>query len=284
MPKIGLYQLHVIETGRFRLDGGAMFGIIPKPLWERKISPDAGNRIPLHMRCLLLESSDRLILIDNGMGDKSDARFKQIYGVDLEFAELNRSLKAAGFGAEDISDVILTHLHFDHCGGSTTRVGDRTEVAFRQAQYHVQRAHWDWANSPNPREKGSFLDENLTPLLESGQLNLLDSEGDLFPGVSVRKVHGHTEAQQIVKITGPEGTLVFVADLLPTTAHLAPVWGMGYDIRPLVTIAEKSVFLEEALREGWQLFFEHDPAIEVSGLAQGGRSIEAVEGRPLQEL
>ena len=219
MPVIGPYTLHTIETGRFKLDGGAMFGIVPKPLWERAIPADARNRIPLHMRCLLLEGDDRLILIDNGLGDKASARFREIYAVDHEEYNLHRSLAEAGFHPDDVTDVILTHLHFDHCGGSTRRVEEGLALAFNNATHHVQRAHWEWALSPNPRERASFLKENLEPLAASGQLHLIDGDGPLFPGVDLVTVNGHTEAQQMVKVSGAEGTLVFVADLVPTSAH-----------------------------------------------------------------
>jgi glyoxylase-like metal-dependent hydrolase (beta-lactamase superfamily II) len=284
MPTIGPYTLHVIETGRLGLDGGAMFGIVPKPLWERRIPADAQNRIPLHMRCLLLEAADRLVLIDDGLGDKYDDKFARIYAVDHERAELHRSLEAAGFGAADVTDVVLTHLHFDHCGGSTRRKGGRLVPAFPEARFHVQRAHWEWARHPNAREKGSFFKENLDPLAASGQLQLLDGPGTLFPGVEVRVVNGHTEAQQIVKVEGPEGTLVFAADLLPTTAHLAPAWNMAYDVRPLVTIEEKGAFLEEAAAAGWHLFFEHDPEVAVASLIRSERGIETTDHRSLAAL
>ncbi len=258
MPRIGPYTLHALETGRFALDGGAMFGIIPKPLWERRIAPDTRNRIPMHMRCLLLESSDRLILIDNGLGTKYDRKFADIYAVDDTDVNLRASLEAAGFGPADVTDVILTHLHFDHCGGSTHREGDRLHLVFENARHYVQRSHWEWAHA-SVREKASFLPENLDPLEASGQLHLVEGEDELFPGLDLLVMNGHTEAQQLVRITGPEGTLVFVADLLPTTAHIPLPWVMAYDVRPLVTMDEKQRFLDRAIAEKWTLFFEHDP-------------------------
>lgn len=284
MPSIGSYTLHTIETGRFGLDGGAMFGIVPRALWSRRIEPDDRNRIPLAMRCLLLEGRDRLILIDNGLGDKYDEKFGAIYAVDQESANLAGSLKTAGFGLEDVTDVVLTHLHFDHCGGSTRRVGDRLEPAFPNARFHVQRLHWDWAMEPNEREAASFLRENLEPLGASGRLNLLDGEVEVAPGVDVMVVNGHTEAQQLVRVSDSEKSLVFVADLLPTTAHVRPVWIMAYDVRPLVTLREKAVFLERAVAEGWNLFFEHDPGIAVASLERTERGIEPCHERPLSEL
>lgn len=284
MPQIGPYTLHTIETGRLGLDGGAMFGIIPKPLWERRIPPDAQNRIPLNMRCLLLEGDGRVILVDNGLGDKYDNKFKSIYAVDHDHSDLQGSLDAAGFSTADVTDVILTHLHFDHCGGSTRREGDRLALTFPNATYHVQEAHWHWARNPNAREQGSFFEENLEPLAASDQLHLVDGEQDLFPGVTVLTVNGHTEAQQLVKISGAEGTLVFVADLLPTSAHLRAPWIMAYDVRPLVTLQEKQDFLERALAEGWHLFFEHDPEVAVASLQQTPKGIDVKAPRSLDEL
>lgn len=261
-----------------------MFGVVPKVLWERRLPPDERNRIPLRMRCLLLESSDRLILVDDGLGDKYTDRFQDLYAVDHTETDLGRALAAAGFSFGDVTDVILTHLHFDHAGGSTRRDGDRLTVTFPNARYHVQRAHWAWALEPNEREQASFMEENLAPLRASGQLNLLDEAGPFLPGIELLRVDGHTEAQQLVKVEGPEGTLVFVADLLPTHAHLRGAWVMGYDVRPLVTMEEKHAFLERAVAEGWHLFFEHDPEVAVASLERTERGIATTDHRPLEEL
>jgi glyoxylase-like metal-dependent hydrolase (beta-lactamase superfamily II) len=284
MPTIGPYELHTIETGRFGLDGGAMFGIVPRPLWERRIQPDSKNRIPLQMRCLLLEGESRVILIDNGLGEKIDEKFRRIYAVDHESSSLSRSLHAAGFSPEDVTDVVLTHLHFDHCGGCTKMAGDTLKLTFPNARYHVQRAHWEWARSANVREAASFLDENLAPLGRSGRLELVEGACPLFPGVEVITVDGHTEAQQLVKIHDAERTLVFVADLLPTTAHLREAWIMAYDVRPLVTLEEKRTFLEQALEKGWDFFFEHDPDVAVGTPARTAGGIEIAEARSLEDL
>ena len=284
MPKIGPYTLSPIETGRFGLDGGTMFGIVPRSLWQRRMPADARNRISLNMRCLLLEGDGRLILIDNGIGEKYDAKFKDIFAIDPAYSTLQGSLEAAGFTASDVTDVILTHLHFDHCGGSTTRRGDRLALSFPNAIYHVQQAHLDWAQHPTLREKASFLPENIEPLVASGQLNRVAGAGPLFPGIDVMVVNGHTESQQMVKISGVEGTLVFVADLLPTSHHLRLPWIMAYDVRPLVTLQEKQDFLAQALAGGWHLFFEHDPEVAVASLGQTERGIDAVDPRPLDEL
>ena len=273
------FALHAIETGRFRLDGGAMFGVVPRPLWEKRLAPDDRNRIPLAMRCLLLEGADRLVLVDAGLGHKYDARFQELYAVDHETATLERSLGAAGFGPDDVTDVVLTHLHFDHGGGVTTRVGDRLRLTFPNAHHHVQRRHWDWARTPNPREKASFFAENIGPLEAEGVLVLHDGPGEILPGIRVRTFDGHTEAQQVVLAEGPHGTVAFVADLLPTQHHLGAAWTMGYDVRPLVTMAEKAGFLEEAAREGIHLFFEHDPEVELASVTMTERGPVLVDAR-----
>lgn len=262
-----------------------MFGIIPKPLWTRHLAADDRNRIPLCMRCLLLEGAGRLALIDTGVGHKYDARFADLYAVDHGGDTLDQSLAALGFHRSDITDVILTHLHFDHAGGATERSGETLQVAFPKAQFHVQRAHWAWAENPNPREQASFLQENLAPLAASGQVHLIDGAGPLWPGVELLTVDGHTEAQQLVKLSGPEGVLLYAADLLPTSHHLAGPWVMAYDVRPLVTMAEKQALLTTAYEEGWRVFFEHDPAVEVASLMRDARGrILATEPRPLEGL
>ena len=281
MLNLGSFTLHTIETGRFALDGGAMFGIVPKPLWERKIPADAKNRIPMHMRCLLIEAGDRLLLIDNGLGDKYDAKFGDIYSVDLSTHELHASLNKAGFSASDVTDVLLTHLHFDHCGGSTRRVVDRLEIVFDRAVHHVQRRHWEWTKIPNVRERNSFLQENLEPLDASGQLNLLDGRTTVLPGIELIPTEGHTVAMQLVKIGAGAETLVYMADLLPTSAHLPPAWNMAYDLYPMDTIREKGAFLDEAAAGGWKLFFEHDPTVEIASLKRTDAGIQVDAPRPL---
>ena len=286
MTRLGPYELHAIETGRFGLDGGAMFGIVPKPLWEQKIAPDEQNRIPLHMRCLLMVSEERRILIDTGIGDTfAGTKQEKIYAVDRQSASLEASLAERGVSREEITDVILTHLHFDHCGGSTRRVAeDRHDVAFPNASFYVQAEHWSWATDPNPKESGSFLERNFRPIDEAKQLYLLDGRTELFPGVEVVPVDGHTRSQQIVKIEGENETLVYVADLLPTTHHLRPAWTMAYDVEPLQTIDEKRSFLQKAQKEEWNLFFEHDPEVEVASLRKTDRGMTTVDPRPLSEL
>lgn len=285
MPRIGPYSLYSVDTGRFGLDGGAMFGIVPKPLWSRRLEPDAKNRVPLSMRCLLLAGNGRVLLVDTGIGDTFEGtEYHDIYAVDHDDATLEGSLRAHGFSPADVTDVILTHLHFDHCGGSTRQTEDGVEVAFSNATYHVQRRHWHWATDPNPKETGSFVPETFAPIEAAGQLHLVEGEELIVPGVEVALVHGHTEAQQMVKVFDDDTTLVYVADLLPTTHHLRPAWTMAYDVRPLQTIEEKGNFLERAQSSEWKLFFEHDPDVAVGDLDQTDRGIEVVHRRPLDDL
>lgn len=285
MTKVGDYELFSIETGTFALDGGAMFGVIPKPLWEGRIPADSRNRIRLAMRCLLAVGNNRVILIDNGIGDKFDDKFLDIYGVDHDTSDLDSSLKAAGTSRKEITDVVLTHLHFDHCGGSTfADSAGILRTAFPSARYHVQLDHWRCATAPNPRERGSFLRENLEPLAESGQLSFVEGEVELFPGIFTHTVDGHTEKMQLVRIDGGNRALVFVADLLPTQFHLAPAWTMAYDMRPLVTIEEKAQFLGRAEQNDWSLFFEHDADAEISDLEKDVSGYRVTNIRSLGEL
>jgi len=285
MPQIGPYTLHALDTGRFGLDGGAMFGIVPKPLWAKRIEPDDQNRIPLSMRCLLMVGTERTVLVDTGIGDTfAGTKYEDIYAVDREQAALRESLRAHDVAPADVTDVILTHLHFDHSGGSTRQTETGVEVTFPNAAYHVQEEHWEWANDPTPKEQGSFLSETFAPIEAAGQLHLVDGDGALFSHVDVERVYGHTHAQQIVKVHDDTTTLVYVADLLPTSHHLRPTWTMAYDIRPLQTIDEKADFLERAERSEWKLLFEHDPEVAVGDLERSDRGIEVVRPRSLSKL
>jgi len=262
-----------------------MFGIVPRVLWERVFEPDEKNRILLNMRCLLLEGSDRLILIDNGLGEKYDSRFAEMFAVDHEYATLYDSLGIAGFSVDDVTDVILTHLHFDHAGGSTRQTGSGLAPTFNNARYHIQKTHWEWAQDPGCREKASFLSENIEPLKASGQVNLVEGNGQLYEGVELIEVNGHTKAQQLVKITGEnDKVLLYLADLVPTTAHIRPAWMMGYDNQPLVTLDEKVTLVEQAYENGWSLFYEHDPFVTVTNLKKTERGIQTSDKRTLEEL
>ena len=288
-------KLHSIDTGLFKLDGGAMFGVVPKKLWAKRLPPDGNNLCTWALRCLLVETGDRLVLIDNGLGDKQDAKFFSHYEPHGD-ATLEGSLKAKGFTPDDITDVFLTHLHFDHCGGSIkwNSARDGHEPAFRNARYWSNAYHWDWATKPNAREKASFLKENIMPIEASGQLEFVDigrRSGEencyireVFPGIDVLLVNGHTDAQMIPHIRYKGRTVVFMADLLPSVHHLPLPWVMGYDTRPLLTMDEKGDFLEVALKEDFVLFFEHDAQHECCTLKAGAKGPELDRTFRLEEL
>ena len=282
----GDYQIDTVEAGRLGLDGGAMFGVVPKPLWAGRIAPDDRNRIPLAMRCLLLRGHGRTILVDTGLGHKADAKFEEIYAVDHGHSTLAGSLAALGVAPADVTDVVLTHLHFDHAGGATERAPDGTlRLAFPAARFHVQRAHWAWAHE-SVRERASFLAENLDPLKASGRLVLEDGEASPFPGVSYVVVDGHTRAQQLVLVEGGADTggaaapLLFAADLVPTAAHVPLLWVMAYDVEPLQTLREKERVLTRAAEEGWTVVFEHDPETAAARIERTEKGFRAVDERP----
>lgn len=265
-------KLYPIETGNFKLDGGAMFGVVPKVLWNKTNPADSKNMIDMAARCLLIEDGDRLILIDNGLGNKQSEKFFSYYYLWGDHT-LDRSLQAHGFHRDDITDVFMTHLHFDHCGGSIQWNKDRTgyEPAFRNATFWTNKDHWEWAVNPNAREKASFLKENLLPMEESGQLKFLDRGDASFAhapelGFDLLYVDGHTEKQMIPHLKYKGETLVFMADLLPTAGHIPLPYVMGYDTRPLITLKEKAAFLEKAAKENFILFLEHDAHNELCTL------------------
>lgn len=263
--------LYPIESGNFKLDGGAMFGVVPKTIWQRTNPADANNLIDIAARCLLVENGDRLILIDTGMGDKQSDKFFSYYSLWGDH-QLHKSLAAHGFSPEDITDVFMTHLHFDHCGGGVVWNKDRTgyELAFKNARYWSNSKHWDWATQPNAREKASFLKENLMPIQESGQLHFLDLTGEPMQktplGFDIYTVDGHTEKQMLPILPYKGNTLVFTADLIPTLGHLPVPYVMGYDTRPLLSLQEKEQFLATAVEREWLLFFEHDAHSEICSL------------------
>lgn len=264
-------RLHKIETGLFKLDGGAMFGVVPKTMWQKLNPPDANNLCTWSMRCLLVEEGDRLILIDTGMGNKQDAKFMghfQPHGDD----SLEKSLKNAGFSFDDITDVLLTHLHFDHCGGAVVNTSDgNLRPQFKNATYWSHQDHWNWALNPNAKEKASFLKENILPIEESGQLKFLNEGDELISGVKINLAHGHTEAMIIPEINYKGQTIHYMADLLPSAAHLPLPYVMAYDVRPLTTLSEKKSFLDRAIDHGDLLFFEHDTQNECCNLRRNDR-------------
>ena len=261
-------NLYPINAGNFKLDGGAMFGVVPKSLWQKTNPSDSDNLIDLTARCMLIESGSRLILVDAGMGDKQSEKFFSYYkpwGDD----SLVKSINNAGFSIDEITDVFLTHLHFDHCGGSTVLNSNNVSVPlFKNAKYWSNKNHWEWATNPNSREKASFLKENLSPIEESGQLCFLDVKSPGFNhynelGLDVLFVDGHTEKQMIPKVSYNGKEIVFMADLLPTAGHIPLPYIMGYDVRPLTTLEEKRSFLNLAVQEEYCLFMEHDAHNEI---------------------
>lgn len=280
-------KLYTINTGNFKLDGGAMFGVVPKVIWNKLNPADENNLCPWAMRCMLIEDDNKLILIDNGVGDKQDEKFfghYHLHGND----SLEKSLKQLGFHHSDITDVVLTHLHFDHCGGSITREDNKLIPAFPKAHYWSNERHWQWATEPNDREKASFLKENILPIKESGQLQMvrIPQTGNAYftDSISMRYVHGHTDAMMLPQITYKGKTIVFMADLIPAVAHLPVPYVMAYDMFPLTSLLEKKSFLQEALEKEYILFFEHDPVHECCTLQQTERGIRMKETFKLSDV
>lgn len=270
-------QLHTINTGFFKLDGGAMFGVVPKTLWNRVHPADENNRCTWTMRSLLIEEGERLILIDTGLGNKQSDKFFSHYephGPDIDF-----SLKEQGFSRDDITDVFLTHLHFDHCGGCIERKGEQLVPAFKNATFWSNEKHWQWAVNPNAREKASFLKENILPIQESGRLQFIEEkEGIAFTkNISIRFCGGHTDAMMLPQISYKNRTIVFMADLLPSVHHIPLPWVMAYDMFPLQSLEEKEIFLKEALGKEYILYFEHDPKNECCTLKSTEKGIRAAD-------
>lgn len=280
-------KLHVINTGFFKLDGGAMFGVVPKVIWQRSNPPDENNMCSWAMRCLLIEMEDRLILVDNGIGDKQDEKFLSYYYLHGEDS-LHKSLQQAGFQASDITDMFLTHLHFDHCGGGVTfKDAEKKipEMVFKNARYWSNSSHWQWATHPNAREKASFLKENILPMQESGQLHFVETNGSSpFEGIELLFVDGHTEKQMLPKLSYKGRTLVFMADLLPSVGHIPLPYVMGYDVRPLRTLEEKERILNQAADEEWVLFLEHDPMHECCTVQHTKKGVRLKETFKVSEL
>ncbi|MEP6674476.1 MAG: MBL fold metallo-hydrolase [Ferruginibacter sp.] len=283
-------QLYTINTGNFKLDGGAMFGVVPKSMWNKLNPADENNMCSWAMRCLLIEDNGKLILIDNGMGDKQDAKFFGHYFLHGDDT-LDKSLAQHGFSKEDITDVFLTHLHFDHCGGSIARQGDQLVPAFKNATYWSNERHWKWATEPNDREKASFLKENILPIQQSGQLKFINASeqgstdaSQILDGLKVYFAFGHTDAMMLPMINYKGRTIVFMADLLPAVAHIPLPYVMAYDMFPLTTLHEKRSFLSEALEKDYTLFFEHDPLIECCTLQQTDKGIRCKDIFRLSEL
>ncbi|TYP99777.1 glyoxylase-like metal-dependent hydrolase (beta-lactamase superfamily II) [Tenacibaculum adriaticum] len=280
-----LMRIYSIETGNFKLDGGAMFGVVPKTIWQKTNPADENNMIEMSMRCMLIEDGDRLTLVDTGIGNKQSDKFFGYYYLYGDFS-LDTSLAKYGFHRDDITDVFLTHLHFDHCGGAIQWNKDKTglEPAFKNARFWSNQRHWDWAIHPNAREKASFLKENILPIEESGQLNFLHLNAKDYVGFDVLFKDGHTEKQMLPKIEYQGKTLVFMADLLPTAGHVPLPYVMGYDTRPLLTLKEKEAFLKEAADKGFYLFLEHDAYNELITVKHTDKGVRLNESYKFKDI
>ncbi len=280
-------KIHAIDTGLFKLDGGAMFGVVPKSMWQKIYPADANNMCTWAMRSLLIEDGNRLTLIDSGIGDKQDAKFLSRFDVRVA-GVLEKSLGALGFARTDITDVFLTHLHFDHVGGAVVRRADGAlALAFPNATYWSNEAHWDWATHPNPREKASFLTENILPIRASGHLRFLDPAAGVPAGLPFRELllaDGHTEKMMVPVLEYRGRTLAFMSDLLPSAAHLPLPYVMGYDMRPLVTMAEKAAVLDRAAAENWVLLLQHDHLTEACTVRQTDRGVALAERLRVADL
>ena len=269
---VGGIRIHALEAGLQQLDGGAMFGVVPKPLWQKRIPPDERNRIPLALRCLLIETPDALVLVDTGVGNKEDEKFREIYGIDNPGTptRLEDAIREVGYDPAEVDIVISTHLHFDHAGGNTLREPDgRVRPAFPAARHYVQKGEWEFAHLRNERIRASYMPLNYEPVAEAGLWSFVEGETEIVPGVIVVPTPGHTPHHQSVLVRSEGETACFLADLVPTTAHLPLPWIMGYDVEPLVTLESKRMLLARAAEEEWLLVFEHDPVVPWGRLDPG---------------
>jgi len=265
--RFGSYDCFTLEMDSFLLDGGAMFGVVPKNLWEKKIPADTMNRIPMQARSLVIRGNGRVILVDTGIGDKLTDKFRKIYDIQTPVSSMADRLAPFGLAVDDFTDVILTHLHFDHCGGSTERVNGNVVATFPNAVYHVQQAQWDLACNPSLRDRSSYIPDNFMPLLEQNVLNLINGTAiDIVEGIDLVVTDGHTRGQHHPLIKGDATSLFFCADLIPTSAHIPIAWHMGYDNFPLSIMDEKAVILSKAAAENWMLCFEHDPVVAAASV------------------
>ena len=283
--KIEIMKLYSIETGNLKLDGGAMFGVVPKSLWQKVYPSDENNLCNWAMRCLLVIDGNRKILIDNGIGDKQNEDFLRHYYLNGDDT-LEKSLAKFGYTPDDITDMILTHLHFDHCGGSIKYSADKTnfELAFKNATYWASKQQYEWAINPNRREGASFLKENILPIEQSGNLKLIEKDTEIFPGIKLELFHGHTEGQIIPIIKTNGKTIAFMADLLPSTAHIPMPWVMAYDTKPLLTFKDKERFYKEAIEGDYILFFEHDIYHECCTIQETKKGIRVKETFKLKDV
>ena|SRR5206468_11730185 len=284
LTRIGPWRIDLLEAGTLWLDGGAMFGSVPKPLWAKLQPPDERNRIRLAMRCLLLQGEGRRILVDDGAGEKLGEKLRDIYRIEYQEHTLERSLAAIELTVEEVTDVVLTHLHFDHAGGSTGRSKERLVPRLPRARYYVQRRNWYNALEPNPRERASYMRENFEPLAEAGVVELWEGPQRPWPGIEIFTAEGHTRGQQLVRVAGPEAVLYYVADLIPTGSHVRIPFVMGYDVAAIETMAEKRMVLERAAAEGAWVCLEHDPVLALGRPRAEGDDFGWAETVPAQAL
>ncbi|MBU2492201.1 MAG: MBL fold metallo-hydrolase [Bacteroidetes bacterium] len=275
--KIGKYEINYIQTGFFALDGGSMFGVVPKPLWEKTNKPDDKNRITLGARCLYLKSDSKKILIDTGIGSDWNDKFNKIYKVEESNPDIINALVAKDINPAEITDVILTHLHFDHTGGSTYFDGNKFVPTFPNAKYHVQQDHFDWAKHPSEKDRASFVEDRFMPLAEEGILHLLHDEFQFDDEIEFIIINGHTFAQQMIKISDSSETLLYCADLMPMHSHIPVPYVMGYDLQPLVTIKEKKEILPQAVEGNWKIIFEHDPEFAAATIQKTDKGFSVKE-------
>lgn len=271
------WKIKIIETGSFRLDGGAMMGSVPKVLWEKTNPPDKLNRIELSMRCLLLDNGKDVILIETGIGNKNNENFSNMFSIKQSSFPLKKELDIHGYSLDDITHVILTHLHFDHAGGATYFDGTKNVPTFPNAEYIVSKSNWEAGLNPNPKDVASYLSENFIPIKDSNQLRLVDDDAQIMKGISGMSFYGHTTGQQLIKLDFDNDSLVFCSDLIPLKSHLKIPWIMGYDLNAMKTLHEKTLFLKEASEKKWLLFFYHDPKVVAVRIEQGAKYYDVVE-------
>ena len=275
--KIGDYDISTMETGSISLDGGAMFGVVPKTLWQKTNPADELNRIKLALRIMVLRSKDRLIVVDTGVGNKLNEKLSKIYNVDYSIYNLHSELQKKGIKANDVTDVIITHLHFDHVGGATYYDNGELKLTFPNAIHHIQGEQWHWGTEPSEKDRASYMPENYLPIQEQGKLNELPGPGTLYPGIDLLVMYGHTHGMQLPKIYDSKNTLLYCADLIPTASHIPLPYIMGYDNYPMNTLEEKRRILPQAVDENWILAFEHDPFREAGTIEHTDKGFKLKE-------